>query len=145
MHYEASVLVRRPIEEVWAFLTDPLNLPRWSDAWRGSHLTSPGPIRPGTTFQGRRVILGVAIPWNGEVIEWDPPNTFGYSVMVLGARSRMRMRLESTLDGTRVVRVGEREPRPAQQLLSRILGPWLVRHHDARDQRLKQLLEAGLR
>src|SRR6266511_4200055 len=33
MRHEASVTVQRPIEEVWAFMTDTRNLPGWGPAW----------------------------------------------------------------------------------------------------------------
>jgi uncharacterized protein YndB with AHSA1/START domain len=141
MHSETSVMVKRPVETVWALLTEPSNLPRWSDAWLGARLTSPPPIRRGTTFQGRRAILGVDVRWRGQVTEWDPPHTLAYSVEVLGARSEGRVTLEATADGTKVVRVSGREPRPAQKLASWILGPWLSRHHDARNRRLHLLLK----
>ncbi len=28
MRHETNVMVNRPIDEVWAFMTDPLNIPR---------------------------------------------------------------------------------------------------------------------
>lgn len=143
MGSETSVVVERPPEEVWPLLTDPSELPRWSDAWRGARLTSAAPIGLGTTFAGRRSILGVEIHWTGLVTQWDPPHAFAYQVKVLGARSESRLTLEATVDGTKVVKVASREPRPAQKVASWILGPWLTRHHAARDTRLKRLLGNG--
>ena len=142
MRYETVIFVRRPIQAVWAFLTDPEILPRWAPAWVGARLTSSGPIGAGTTFRGPRALPGLGVAWTGEVTEWDPPHGFGYVVNVLGARSEVRLALESTPDGTRVVRLAQRQPRLAQRLASRVLGPLLIRHHQARDELLRRLLEA---
>jgi uncharacterized protein YndB with AHSA1/START domain len=32
--FETSVFIRRPIEEVFAYVSDPLNLPHWNSAVR---------------------------------------------------------------------------------------------------------------
>lgn len=138
-----TIVVERPMEDVWTFLTDPLNLPRWSPAWLGARLTSPGPMGRGTTFEGRRVILGVGIGWTGVITEWDPPHALAFSVQVLGAHSGVRMTLEPTVGGTRASRVYEREPRPVQKLASWMFGPWLRRSHDARDEQFSDLLKTA--
>lgn len=142
LRYETAIFVGRPIEAVWEFLTNPEILPRWAPAWVGARLTSSGPIGPGTTFRSRRSVMGLGVPWTGEVTEWVPPRAFGYAVTILGARSEVRLILEPTSDGTRVVRTAQREPRLAQRLASRVLGPLLIRHHLARDDSLRRLLEA---
>lgn len=142
LRHETAIFVRRPIQAVWAFLTNPEILPRWAPAWVGARLTSSGPIGPGTTFRSRRAFMGLGVPWTGEITEWDPPRAFGYAVIVLGARSEVRLALESTPDGTTVVRTARRQPRLAQRIASRVLGPLLIRHHQARDESLRRLLEA---
>lgn len=138
-----SVVVKRPMEEVWMFLTDPLNLPRWSPAWLGAHVTSSGPMGPGSTFEGQRSLLGLRIRWSGVITEWDPPHALAFSVQVLGARSGVRVTLEPTTSGTKATKVYEREPRPVQKLASRIFGPWLRRSHDARNEQFTDLLKTA--
>ncbi|MET3172732.1 UNVERIFIED_ORG: uncharacterized protein YndB with AHSA1/START domain [Arthrobacter sp. UYCu721] len=146
MRHEASVTVHRPIEEVWTYLTDSRNLTRWSPAWFGARVTSPGPLELGTTFQGRRTILGVLpLRWTGVVTEWDPPQVFSFAVKVLGAQSTVRLTLTVGPEGVMVTRIGQREPRMAQKLASRIFGRWLRHHHDARDEVFRRFVESGLR
>jgi uncharacterized protein YndB with AHSA1/START domain len=146
MRHEASVTVPRPIEEVWAFMTDIRNLPGWSPAWVGARVTSTGPLRRGTTFQGRMIILGVLpLRWTGVVTEWDPPHVFSFAVKVLGAQSIVRLTLTRSSQGIVVTRVGQREPRLVQRLVSRIFGRWLRHHHDSRDEVFRRVVEAGLR
>lgn len=145
MRHEASIAVQRPIEEVWAFLTDRRNLPGWSPAWLGARLTSNGPLGRGTTFQGRMNILGVLpLRWTGVVTEWEPPHVFSFTVKVLGAQSTVRLTLARGSEGIVVTRVGQREARLAQRLASRILGRWLRHHHASRDEAFRRFVEAGL-
>ena len=56
---EASVVINRPVAEVWKFVSDlPNNAPKWN-IWRGTRgviyvqQTSTGPFGVGTTIQSR--------------------------------------------------------------------------------------------
>lgn len=143
MRHEARIVVQRPIEEVWALLTDRHNLPRWSRFARRAPAAT-GPSGRGTTFQGRMIIFGrLPLRWTGVVTEWDPPRVFSFTVDVLGAQSAVRLTLMRSSEGIVVTRVGEREPRAAQRLVSRILGRWLRHHHASRDEAFRRFV-AGL-
>lgn len=79
MRTETTVVVNRPIEEVWAFLMDPFNLPRVGGSWLGARWTSPGPPGLGSTYQGRVAILGFETRISGAIAEWDPPHSAALS------------------------------------------------------------------
>ncbi len=144
MRHESSVAVNRPIAEVWAFLTDPFNIPRFGSMTLGVRWTSPGPIGPGTTYEGRVVILGFETRVSGTVTEWDPPHAVALLGGGMGFRSvSFRETHEATAEGTKIVRVLEWEPRPALKPLFWILVPLFRRRADAMMQDLKRLLEAG--
>lgn len=144
MRYESSVVVNRPIEEVWAFMTDPFNLPRIGSGTLGVRVTAPGPIGVGTTGHMRVVIFGLEARVGGAITEWDPPHAVAFSVKGAGLRSfSLRATLESTADGTKVVRVLEYEPRPAFKLFWWIALPFLRRSAHAHNQNFKRLLESG--
>jgi uncharacterized protein YndB with AHSA1/START domain len=145
MRMESSVVVNRPIDEVWAFATNPFNFPR-AGGFLGLRQTSPGPMALGSTLQGRAVFLGFERRITCTVTEFDPPHAlaFAFSVAGMGMRSySMRGTLEATTDGTRMSRVAEFEPRPAlKPLWWMILLLYLRRSSKARDQEIKRLIEA---
>ena len=152
MRMESSVVVNRPIEEVWAYMTNPFNLPRRAARGGGGgrflklRQTSPGPIALGSTLQGRLVLLGFERRFEGTVTESDPPHAgaIAFSVVGMGLRSfSLRLVLEATSDGTRVTRVSEFEPRPTLKPLWMILLLYLRRSSKARNQEIKRLIEAG--
>ena len=51
---ETSVMIDRPAEEVWKFITDMPNSTKWDKYCLEAKQTSPGPLSVGTTFQLRR-------------------------------------------------------------------------------------------
>ncbi|MFQ5919091.1 MAG: SRPBCC family protein [Thermoplasmata archaeon] len=144
MRVETSVVVKRPIDEVWAFLTDTFNVPRFGGkAVLGFRQTSPGPIGVGTTYEGRVVLFGLERRASGVITEWDPPHTVVYSLRAGILRDGfLRLTLETTSDGTRVVRVGEYNVRGIWRLLFAIARPFFGRWLRAENQNLKRLLEA---
>ena len=144
MRYEASVVVNRPIEEVWAFLTHPFNIPRFSRWTLGLRQHPPGPMGPGTTWEGRTVFLGSERRITGVVTEWDPPHAVSWSMMMPGIKSgSQRYSLEPTGEGARVVAVFEAEGKPLWKLLWPIVAPFVRRQADATLRDIKRLLESG--
>jgi uncharacterized protein YndB with AHSA1/START domain len=51
---EASVIIDRPVEVVWKFMTDWSNAPKWDPGVLELRQTSAGPIGVGATLQARR-------------------------------------------------------------------------------------------
>ena len=144
MRIEGSVVINRPIEEVWAFLADPFNIPRWHTDRLAARVTPPGPLRVGSTLQLRIVFFASEIRLTYTVTEWDPPHAFARELKTTLMRSNYeRFTLEATADGTKVVRVLEAEPRPILNPLLQIAGPYIRRRLDVQNQNLKRLLEAG--
>jgi hypothetical protein len=55
--FKQSVVINRPVEQVFVFVSDLENDPPWSGA-AGMRRTSPGPVGIGTTFRQRDRFLG---------------------------------------------------------------------------------------
>jgi hypothetical protein len=143
-HLGESIVVNRPINEVWAYLTDFFNAPRMSGSGIiGLRQTSPGPLGIGSTLQGRRVILGFETRNNFRVTEWNPPHTLATSAEGRPFRSLVsRMTLEATADGTRLVMSTEFELQPVMKLLWPLMGGIVRRRMHASYARSKAMIEA---
>jgi carbon monoxide dehydrogenase subunit G len=139
----ASVLIARPVEEVFAFIEDARNRPRWDDSVDSEELTSPEPIGVGTTVRTKLRSMGREYVYTWEVVEHRPPS---------------RMTIESTsgpFPTTLEYELGEREGATALDFsvsgrpsgLLRLFEPLIARNTqrniDRGFARLKQLLEAG--
>lgn len=46
---QSTVVIKRPIQEVWDFVSDCANEPQWHTDCSAARMTSPPPLRPGST------------------------------------------------------------------------------------------------
>ncbi|HUI00167.1 MAG TPA: SRPBCC family protein [Nitrososphaerales archaeon] len=76
MKFEASVVIERPIDEVWKFVTDLPSVPKWSHALLEKRQTSPGPLGVGTTVQSRTKDR----TFTGRVTEFEPNRKFTWEM-----------------------------------------------------------------
>jgi hypothetical protein len=118
IHWDNSVVVDRPIDEVWAAVIDFFNAPRIGrrEGVLAIRQTSPGPLGVGSTLSERRVILGFE------------------------TKLASRITLEAGPEGTTVVSTIEMELRPALKLLWPIVGPFVRRRRRAAFRDLKTFL-----
>ena len=145
MRLEWGGLVSRPIEEVFAFMTDPFNTARRGAGTLSMHVTPPGPIAVGSTVRLRIVVLGLETRLGFVVTEWDPPHAVSGSIIDEGAArsGSVRTTAQSTPVGTRVVTRIEVEMRGIWKVLAPIAGPFMKRQSRRRLLNLERLLESG--
>jgi uncharacterized protein YndB with AHSA1/START domain len=70
---EHSVVIDRPIEEVFAYLTDANNDSLWQATTLETEQTSEGPVGVGTIYRSVSKFLGRRIETTVEVTEHEPP------------------------------------------------------------------------
>ena len=147
MRMEKSVVIARPVEDVWTFMTNLDNFRRVSLSGSEFRQSSPGPLGVGATVQSHRLVLGrLDIRLQAfTVTEYEPNRTFAMNLRIGLARQpgTHRFTLEPIREGTRVTRSIEMDLRsglrPFQAILARGLGlAW--RRELAR---LKRLVEVG--
>lgn len=139
--FENVVVIRRSREEVFAFLADLENVPRWNPAIEGTMKTSRGLVGVGTTYRQVR-----SAPKRGEesfeVIAFDPPRRFMIEGEIGSFRARIGYALEVVPEATRLTNWVELEP---SSIISRVMVPLAasqIRAAVASNlERLKQLLE----
>ncbi len=69
---EAGITINRPVEEVFAFTSNPENEPLWRPELLELEKTSEGPIGVGTTFREVMQFLGRRIENTGEITKYEP-------------------------------------------------------------------------
>lgn len=148
--HESSAVIDRPLEDVWAFMTDLFSAPRWGGGRLRVRVTSPGPLGLGSSLQQRFVFLGFETSIDTVITEWDPPHAVAHStpatVKTGPVRSAtFRTSLAATGAGTKLVRMADMRPRGLLRVLWPILWPLMVPRMDAQTRNLKRLLEAPRR
>ncbi len=72
MRMTAARTIRRPADEVFAFVSDATNNPRWQRGMRSCTWTSPPPIGLGSTYRQEAAFLGRRIATDFEVVDHRP-------------------------------------------------------------------------
>ncbi len=138
-----GILVRRPLEEVFAYVEDARNRPSWDDSVDSEELTSPEPIGIGTTIRTRLRSMGRDYEYNWEVVEHQPPDR-----MVIESTSgpfftTLAFQLNAQEGGTRVHFSVTGRPTGFLRLLEPLIARNTQANLDRGFPRLKQVLEAG--
>lgn len=70
--------VQLPIDQVFAFYGDALNLERITPPWLGFEVTTPRPIEMGvgTLIEYRLKLHRVPVRWRTRIEAWEPPHRF---------------------------------------------------------------------
>ena len=142
IHWENSVVIDRPIDELWAVFLDFFNAPSLPGSSMSIRQTSPGPMGLGSTIRARRVILGFETILIQRVTEWDPPHLVTVTIEGRPFRSMSdRITLDSVAGGTRLTDTIDMELALALKLLWPLFGPFQRRQRRTQIQALKAKLE----
>ncbi|MEV5834734.1 SRPBCC family protein [Nocardia sp. NPDC052112] len=109
--FENALAINRPIGEVFAYLAQFENIPRWNYAITETRKTSPGPVEVGSTYRQTRSIPQPAVE-TFEVTEFEPthqlqirgqlgpfPATVSYYLEPVGGGTLLRNAVELELNG----------------------------------------------
>jgi uncharacterized protein YndB with AHSA1/START domain len=107
---ELSVVIERPVEDVFAVLTDPEKQPEWSSATHEARKTSPGPIGLGSRARFVAKFLGRRIENESEVTEFEPNRRFTAETKSGPFPFKIAMTFAPVDAGTRVDLTIEAEP-----------------------------------
>lgn len=69
---DASVVIARPVDEVWEYVTTAENLPVWVPVLHEVTQTTDGPLGVGTRWQGSMRLLGIGFSALAEFTACEP-------------------------------------------------------------------------
>ena len=103
-----SVVIERPLEEVFAFVADRENDALWAPVVTETRKTSEGPLSVGTTYEQSGRFLGRNLEMLFEVTEYEPNHKIGQRLITSGPlRATSLFSVEAVSGGTRVTLTGE--------------------------------------
>jgi ligand-binding SRPBCC domain-containing protein len=76
--HNAEQLLPAPVENVFAFFSDPGNLQKITPPWLDFEILGPGDtqMHTGLLIDYRMRIHGIPVRWQSEITLWDPPRRF---------------------------------------------------------------------
>ena len=140
--FEINLVINRPIEEVFAFISNPENLPRWRAGTLEIKQDSSGPLGVGSIVRGRFTFLGRPFDGNLEIIAHEPHQRYGTRLVEGPFPLEARYTLEPAGHGTQLTLVIEGEPGGFFKLAEPLVVSLAKRSYEADLHNLKEMLEA---
>ena len=107
--FENTVTIRKPAEEVFAFLADFENIPTWNYAIEQTRKSSAGPVGVGTRYRQTRSVPGRSIE-DFEVTVFEPARRLAIQGQIGPFQATISYELEAAAGATRLVNNVELDP-----------------------------------
>jgi uncharacterized membrane protein len=139
---EGEVVINRPVEEVFDFVADEHNEPRYNPRMRLVEQLTEGPIGPGTRFRAETVSMGRPVEMVIEFTGYQRPRQLVEAVHMASMDLHGGLTFDPVPDGTRMRWSWELQPGG----ILKLMNPMVARMGRNQEQRiwtgLKRLLEA---
>ncbi len=140
---EISTTIKRPVEDVWAVISNVENNPKWSSAALEAKQTSPGPIGVGTTARFVGKFLGRRIESESVVTEFEPNRKYSFESKSGPFPIKGSNTVEQIEGGTRVTAAFDVEPGGFFKLAEPLVMSMAKRQLQGDLDNLKDLMEAN--
>jgi ribosome-associated toxin RatA of RatAB toxin-antitoxin module len=144
--FTVSVFINRSQQNVFDFLSKPVNYPQWMPLMQSAVWASGGEPGVGSIFRGIMKMAGKETVLELKITRWDSPNCLSMKVLnaqfPFGSMEHV-YRLESENSGTRVTLDGEYEMISMMRFAAGLMGKIAAKLNGSELKTLKQLLEAG--
>jgi uncharacterized protein YndB with AHSA1/START domain len=138
---DGELVIRRPVDEVFDFVADERNEPRYNPRIRRAEKLSPGPIGPKTRFHAEAVTLGRTIGMTIQYTTYERPRRLASSIQMTAADIVGTLRFDPVDGGTRMGWSWEMRLRGPYKLLTPIIAGAGRRQERASWAGLKRFLE----
>ena len=140
---EVSTTIKRPVEDVFAVVSNPESSPKWSAGSLESTKTSAGPIGVGTTARAVSKLLGRRIETEMEMIEFEPNRMFTTRSTSGPFPIQATVTFEDVNGSTRVNATIEAEPGGFFKVAEPLIVSIAKRQFQSDFDNLKDLMEAN--
>ena len=124
MQIKHSVVIHRPLAEVFAFVANLENETQWQPEIQS--VTLEGPLQTGSTFREVRITWGQRYDWHFRITAFDPPQRITIATITGTLPYRGSRIFTAVPGGTQVTEEGELQTRGWLRLIDPLLG-WLAR------------------
>ena len=139
---ERSIVIRRPVDDVWDFVHDVANDRLWQTTLVESEQLTDGPMGVGTRVREVRQFLGLKLELAWEVTEFEPKRRSAIKGISGPVPLSGGYRLEPVDTGTRFTVSGELDAHGLFKLAEPVFARITSRELEANLGHLKDLLEA---
>jgi uncharacterized membrane protein len=138
-----EVVISRPVDEVFEFVGDVRNRPRWDESVDSEELTSPEPIAVGSTVRTRLRSMGRDYEYTWEIVEHEPPKRMRVESTSGPFPTTLAFEFDPEDGGTWVKASVTGRPTGMLRVLQSMIARTTQQNLDRGYARLKRLLETG--
>ena len=142
MKFESSIVINRPVEAVWAYVSDYANASVINPGTIEQRLTSEGPLQKGSTHLWVGQFLGRRIEANAVVTEFEPNRKWAYKTTSGPFASAGSYSVEPVEGGTKLTLSGEAEVGGFFKLAEPVMAGMMKRTFETGLANVKDVLEA---
>jgi len=142
INVEDSIVINRPVEEVFAFVADQENALQWQEGLLEVRRTTDGPLGVGTKHTIMRKFMGRRVEATNEYVEYEPNKKIAFTGRSGPAHFEVAYLTESVAEGTRLTCQMQMEQRGLFGLMDSLIAGSLKRDFEANFRDLKALLES---
>lgn len=139
---QGSTTIARPVEDVFDFVADERNEPRYNPQMVRVDKITSGPIGPGTRWAATVRSRGRPVDMEIEVTDFTRPHRLGSATHLSTAEIRGALTFEPAAAGTRMTWTWDFRPRGLLRLMGPVIGRVGRRQEEAIWAGLKRHLEA---
>ena len=141
--FNLSTLVDRPMPEVFAFLSNPLNLPKWQAMIAGIEQVTPGAVGIGSKYKVSAEMLGRKIDGLMEITAFESPAKFGFTNQAGPMQVTVTVTLKPVGTGAKITLNAQGNPGGLFKIAEGVLAGQVKSQMEANLARLKAVLETG--
>jgi uncharacterized protein YndB with AHSA1/START domain len=143
VRFEAGIRVRRPVEEVFAYLSDVDRQAEWSNAVQESHREGFGQVAKGTRYRTRIKFLGRTVDGLCEVSDYEPNRRIEFSSLSGPMPYRWDVEVQAVDGATALTSHGQAEPGGLFKVAGPVIRGAMKRQAENDFRTLKAILEGA--
>lgn len=136
-----SVLIDRPIKDVFAFVANPNNMAKWNSAVVSLEQITPGAVGVGTKFKSAGEIMGRRIEGEMQITAYEPDSQCGFQVNAGPMQVNLVMNFKTVGTGTKVSLNAQGNPGGIFKLAEGVMAGQVKSMMEGNLTRLKSALE----
>lgn len=139
---ESSIVINRPVANVFAYFNDPQKGPQWQGGLVETKQLTPGPVGVGTKFQDTRNFLGQKLVTTYEITQFEPNKKVAFKSSGGPVAYVGTFAFEAAGSGTKVTVNFDLQPGGFFKLAEGMVASSAQKQNDADLAKMKQLLES---
>ena len=102
INLDIGTLIDKPVKDVFAFVTNPANMPKWNSAVVSMEQITPGAVGLGTKFKNVGEMMGRRIEGEMQVVAFEPDIKYGFQMNAGPVQVNVTLSFKTVGTGTKL-------------------------------------------